>query len=272
MTFPETLVTHEPMNEYAASRGEYLTSHALLDFMKCPLLYFKKSRGIIPDEDSTSYLIGRAAHARILEGLKAYFSSYAIGGPVNPKTGRPFGSATRTFAEWAAGQGRPVLTTEQDDLVQDMNFAVESHGLALRLLSRGTAEGVVRAAYCGVPCQIRIDWLSPEYGIVDLKTCDDLTWFDNDARRFRYINQMAFYRAVLASRIRCSSNDIPVRIIAVEKKEPFRCGVWRLDGATQESSINWAERENASAIERWQHCRDADEWPTGYEEERLLVG
>ena len=53
-----------------------------------------------------------------------------------------------------------------------------------------TAEGVVRAEYRGVPCQIRMDWFSPKHGIVDLKTCDSLKWFENDCRRYGYIFQM----------------------------------------------------------------------------------
>jgi hypothetical protein len=32
---------------------------------------------------------------------------------------------------------------------------------------------------------------------VDLKTCDDLTWFEADSRRYGYAHQLAFYRAVL---------------------------------------------------------------------------
>ena len=66
------------------------------------------------------------------------------------------------------------------------------------LLEYGEPEGVVRADYCGMPCQIRMDWFEPHHGIVDLKTCDDLTWFEADARRYGYAHQLAFYRAVLA--------------------------------------------------------------------------
>ena len=60
---------------------------------------------------------------------------------------------------------------------------------------------------------------------MDLKTCDDLTWFEADARKLGYLHQMAFYRAVLAQVL--DGLLVPVHIIAVEKKEPFRCGVWR---------------------------------------------
>jgi hypothetical protein len=135
---------------------------------------------------------------------------------------------------------------------------------AVDLLVYGQAEGVVRAPYCGVPCQIRIDWLNPHTSVVDLKTCDDLTWFEADSKRYGYHRQMAFYRAVLAQAL--GGLLVPVHIIAVEKKEPFRCGVWRISDDT----LSIAQRENEAAIHRLKHCRQTDRWPTGYEEIRIL--
>ena len=122
-----------------------------------------------------------------------------------------------------------MLTDAQFDLVARMNEAVRTHEVAMGLLADGVPEGVVRADYCGVPCQIRMDWFEPHRGIVDLKTCDDLTWFEADARRYGYVHQLAFYRAVLAQVV---GVPMPVHLIAVEKKEPFRCGVWQVDADT----------------------------------------
>ncbi|MBQ6470925.1 MAG: PD-(D/E)XK nuclease-like domain-containing protein, partial [Victivallales bacterium] len=53
---------------------------------------------------------------------------------------------------------------------------------ASALLDGGVSEATVRAAYCDVPCQIRLDWFSPEHGIVDLKTCGSLKWFEGECR------------------------------------------------------------------------------------------
>jgi hypothetical protein len=122
---------------------------------------------------------------------------------------------------------------------------------------------VLRTAYCGKQCQIRIDWLNPNAGIVDLKTCDDLTWFEADAKRYGYAHQLAFYRAVLETVI---GEKLPVHLIAVEKKEPFRCGVWTLS----EQTLAYCQRENESAIERLKSCEADGNWPTGYEECRVF--
>ncbi len=177
--------------------------------------------------------------------------------------GKPYGTGTKKFAAWQAEQGKQVLSHEQVHLIENMAAGVALSDVAVELLLYGRAEGVVRAEYCGVPCQIRIDWTHPHRGIVDLKTCDDLTWFEADARRYRYHNQMAFYRAVLGQVI---GQDVPVHVVAVEKKEPFRCGVWRVSDDT----LAIARGENEAAIERWKIARATDRWPTGYEDTRLL--
>jgi hypothetical protein len=257
------LVT-EPAGQYHAQAKRFLSSHQLLDFIRCPWLHHKKAAGLIADGDSASYLIGRAAHVRILEGPDAYDAAFALGGPINEKTGKPFGAGTKAFAEWAEAQGKPVLSHEQVELVEQMAAGVGMNDEAVALLLFGRAEGVVRAAYCGTPCQIRIDWLHPFRGIVDFKTCDDLTWFEADARRYGYHRQMAFYRAVLAQAL--EGVQVPAHLVAVEKREPFRCGVWRVSDET----LAQAQRENEAAIRRLLACRERGEWPTGYEEIRVL--
>jgi len=253
----------EPMSEYIARRATHLTSHQLADFRRCPLLYRRKALGLIPDEDRPAYIVGRAAHKLILEGQDAFSASYAVGGPVNPRTGSVYGSNTKAYAEWAEAQCKPVLTDAQFALITNLCDGVRSHAAAKALLAKGMAEGVVRETCCDVPCQARIDWFNPEHGIVDLKTCDDLTWFEADARRYGYIHQVAFYRAVLAEAAR---ETFGVSIIAVEKREPYRCGAWRVSADV----LGVAQKENEAAIRRLVKCRKADRWPTGYEDVRTF--
>ncbi len=258
-----TILDAEPAEEYHARAADFLSSHQLLDFMRCPWLHFKKRAGMIADRDSATFLIGRAAHCRILEGRDVYESTFALGGPVNPKTGRPFGSTTKAFREWADAQGKSVLSHDQVELIEQLASGISMNAEAVDLLLYGRAEGVVRDEYCGVPCQIRIDWTHPHRGIVDLKTCDDLTWFEADAKRYRYVNQLAFYQAALAGTV---GEHVPVHIVAIEKKEPFRCGVWRIS----DDSLAIARNENEAAIRRFTSCQESGDWPTGYEEIRLL--
>lgn len=254
----------EPADAYHAQADRFLSSHQLLDFMKCPWLLHKKRSGLIHEGESASFLIGRATHVRVLEGREAYESAFALGGPINPQTGKPFGANTQAFRNWAEVQGKPVLSHEQIDLVEQMASGVAMNNEAVDLLLYGRSEGVVRADYCGTPCQIRIDWLHPHRGIVDFKTCDDLTWFEADAKRYGYHKQMAFYQAVLAQAL--GGIKVPVHLIAVEKKEPFRCGAWQVTDDT----LAIAKQENEAAIRRFIDCQKRAQWPTGYEAIRML--
>ena len=254
----------EPADVYHAKAKDFLSSHQLSEFAKCPYLYKKRISGLIEDRDSPAYLVGRAAHTRILEGLDVYEREYAVGGPINPSTGKPYGNTTKKFLEWQAEQQKPVLPFDKVDLVEAMNSGVRMSSLAAELLAQGRAEGVVRNEYCGVPCQIRVDWAHPEYGIVDLKTCDDLDAFETDTRKYGYRYQLAFYHAVLQSVTPNLAGS--VHIIAVEKREPHRCGVWMIT----EESLADARAVNEASIARLKRSRETDLWPTGYESLRIL--
>ena len=257
------LLLHEPAAAYHALSTEFLSSHQLGDFRRCPLLYRKKKLGLIEDEDRPAFLVGCALHTLVLEGREKFEAEYAAGGPINPKTGEMFGTTTKAWAAWAEAQGKPVLTLAQFDLVKKMAEGVRANSLAVNLLSEGVAEGVIRMECRGVPCQVRMDWFDPYRGIADLKTCDDLTWFEADARRYGYLHQMAFYRAVLLVAL---GIPMPVHFIAVEKKEPFRCGVWQV----HPDALAQAQKENEAAIERLKRCVATDNWPSGYEEKRIF--
>lgn len=257
----------EPSDEYHAKAGEYLSSHQLLDFMACPWLYRKKHLGMInTEEDSPALLIGEATHCRILEGRDVYESRFALGGPINKSTGKPYGKDTKAFSQWAEAQGKPGIHYDYVDLIEELASGVAMNDEAVDLMLYGRAEGVVREDYCGMPCQIRIDWVHPHRGIIDLKTTRNVDWFKSDAEQRRYGNQLAFYRAVLALALGEAPERIPVYLVAVEKREPYRCGVWRLTDET----LARAQRQNEEAIAALRRAWERDEFPTGYESIRLL--
>jgi hypothetical protein len=253
----------EPESTYAARRADHLTSHALADFRRNPLLFRKKELGLVTEEERTAFIVGRAVHCRVLEGLDVFTERFAVGGPVNPKTGRPFGPDTKAFAEWAAVQDRPVISEATAALCEQLSSAIHGHEEALALFAEGRGEGVIRTVISGMPAQARLDWFNPTRGLVDLKTIDNLDWFETESRSFGYAHQMAFYRALIAS---VCGNLVPVHLIAVEKREPYRVGVWRLS----DNVLAAAARDNSAAIERLGICRREDSWPTGYEQIRVL--
>lgn len=254
----------EPAEVYHARGANYLSSHALADFRRCPLLFRKKKLGVIIDRDRPVFMIGRAAHTLILEGRERFEAEFAVGGPVNTKTGKPYGSNTKAFAEWAEKRGKPVLTDSDAALIEQMASSVREHIFARELLREGVAEGVVRCEYAGHACQGRIDWMNPlpDRGIVDLKTCDRLDSFEFDIDAFGYIHQLAFYRAIVE---KASGASLPVHIVAVEKREPFRTGVWRLGDA----ALDEAKHDNEAAMKELTRCHQNGVWPTRFESLRL---
>jgi len=251
-------LTREAASVYQARANDYLGSHDLIEFTRNPLLYHKKRLGLVAERESQAFEFGRAAHVLILEGRDRFETEYAFGGPVNPKTGQPFGPLTKAYADWAEKQGKPVVSDSDLAIIEQMNAAVGAHCVANELLAEGVAEGVVRCEYQELRCQARLDWLHPERGLIDLKTCYNLDAFEFDASAYRYSHQMAFYRALLEL---ASGVTFDVHIVAVEKQEPFRIGVWHFGPAV----LDHARKENEAAMARLKECEQTSVWPTGYE-------
>lgn len=276
-TYP--FIVDIPADEYheAARRGEFLSSHLLGDFRNCPLLYKKKMSGQTEPTDTAAYQTGRALHTLILEGRAKFDKEYLISsGPTNPKTGEPFGKLTKAYREWLAAQKRPTIDSEEFGWMSKLQSSVWLHPVANALLEHGRAEGTVRIALHGEPCQIRMDWFNPDFNgkpvIVDLKTCDNLSFFERDARKYGYPEQLAFYREVFMEAnggMNAAAQDDPppeVYIIAIEKREPYRCGVWKLT----DELLDQATATNNTAMSVLKECRCRNEWPTGYEDERVM--
>ena len=58
-----------------------------------------------------------------------------------------------------------------------------------------------------------------------------------------------------------------MHLVAVEKNEPFSTGVWELT----EEVLDQAAEVNKAALARYRKCLQTGEWPTGYEEVRVIT-
>lgn len=263
-----SFIQNVPFNEYTqvAQQGQYLTSHFLADFRQCPLLYWQKLNGAAVIDDTTAFQIGRAAHSLVLGGKEAFDAEYLVSsGPINPKTGEPYGKQTKAFKDWAAEQEKVIITESEFDFLQQLQNSVWNHAKAMELLNGCYREGTVRSEYLGEPVQIRMDAFNPSnLTITDLKTCDNLDYFKNDCFKYGYAEQMAFYQEVFSL---ASGGVRPsVWLIAVEKRLPYRCGVWQISDALLEQ----AKANNERGIEELKACREQNVWPTRYEDVRTL--
>ena len=249
----------ESHDEYHRRSGEYLSSHLLAAFRRCPREYQLRVSGNITSPDSSAMRFGRAFHCLALEGDATFFQLYEAGGPINPKTGNPFGADTKASREYAKTAGKTILDLDDYGLMREMAFALQSHHVAQDLLVRTMRESVFRHDVCGLPCQARCDAVD-EDRIVDLKTIDDIDDFERQARSYGYLNQIAFYAAVASENARC----VRCWFVVVEKRAPYRVGVWELFGHNMYSAID----ENNAAMRRLSALRTTavdEAWPTGYE-------
>lgn len=275
--FPYVAIIPEDEYHRAAREGDRIGSHQLADFRSSPILFHKKRTGEIERSDSAAFQFGRALHKLVLEGKEAFDGAYVVcAGPVNPKTGEPFGKLTKAYKEWASVQPKEIVSPEDFAAMEKIAEAVWCHPVASKLLADGFPEGTLRVDSCGLPLQARLDWFVPFWeekrqAIVDLKTCESLDNFPSDARRFGYPNQLMFYHHCLF----CAQEEADDRrihphtdlyIIAVEKREPFRVGVWKMS----DDLASDADAQNLRAMDRLRGCIESDEWPTNYEDLRML--
>ncbi len=260
-----------PAEEYHAATKEnkYTTSHRLNLFRRCPALYHKYITSEIVEGDTAAFQMGRAVHVLTLEPGNFDKEYLVADGPINPKTGNPYGRETKAFKEWADVQTLPVIGTEEHALMKKLADAVHAHEIAADILKAGIAEATVRAVWDGEPVQARLDWIDPERGIIaDLKTCADVDRFPFDVRDFGYVTQLAFYKRVLEL-AGYDGPDLRAYLIAVEKREPFRVAVVELypmtleDGNTAEASKYGVG--NNLVMSELLTCRAKNEWPTRYE-------
>ena len=82
----QKILIDEPFPVYLANREKYLTSHQLMDFIRCPRLYYLKKTGALttdPNKTSSEMRLGSAAHKLILEGREEFDRCHAVGAPIN---------------------------------------------------------------------------------------------------------------------------------------------------------------------------------------------
>lgn len=208
-------------------------------------------------EDNDALRRGRAVHLAILEPEK-YQSSVAIW----PDGKRRAGSAWFEFAQ--ENKAKLIITSKIAEGVEGMRRAVLDHQVAVNYLKRGEAEKIITwiDSKTGVACKARVDWVSGEGAIVDLKTARsaiDARAFAADAYRRGYFGQLAYYRRGIGGTGHCV-------IVAVEPTAPFDVAVYELDA----TSLAECDEEIDRLLARVRECRESGSWPGSAPEARLL--
>lgn len=202
-------IINENETIYNEFRSKFITSSMLCE-MKT-FVYGNNNR------ESNPYLLklGKAVHQMVLEGIKPEQS------------------------------GRYHVEPEITSKAQPIASAVINDPLASKVLARGVGESVIRSTYCSVPCQIRMDWYSPEkWMIAELKTTEDMDYFNRDCEEYGYYNQLAFYRSVLAASLYCDPIEITCKMIVVEQKPSYTVDVYSVPLTT----LSICQQENEDLI------------------------
>lgn len=255
----------EPDAYHAASRsGRVMSSGMLREFRRCPAHYRAITTGRMTRPDTGAFRFGRAVHKLVLEGEAAFRACFTIGGPLNDRTGRSYGADSRMYAEWLRANSLErgaALTCTEADAARRIRDAALGHPEIAALLAEGWPERSARARLEEVDCQIRLDWLGASGRVVDLKTVDNIAWFESDARRYGYLHQFAFYREVARE---AGGGDVEICAAVVEKKPPYRAGVWEFPGEVLDPYAG----QNRRALNEYARCLRENRWPTGYEKRR----
>ena len=275
------LVEEDSAYHDIAKRGLAVSASALKVFRQSPRDYQAQYlRGEVKRSESPALVIGRAAHALVLEGVEVFEKSFVMVedldeefGFINPKTRSAYGETTKAWKEAKAKldefhPGTTIISREVWEDCQGMAASVRKHPIASRMLEVGDPERVFRQRVNDEPFyrQSRMDFVS-DIGsggivLVDLKTTDDLSTFARKAWKFGYPEQLAFYKDLFCRTTGNTPGQIDVLIVAVEKKAPYKVAVANLP----HSILQVLQNRNEEHIARLAQLFNAEEdWPTGYE-------
>jgi len=250
--------------DYAARPGLRASYLAAIDSASPGVAEYQQAHEV----DTPAMRWGSALHTMILEPDK-FASDYTIGGPVNPKTGQPFGSETKAFNEWALTQTKPILTREEHRLIVGMADAIAAHPLArtIRDAPRKTELSLFWELDDGTACKARIDCLQD--GVIwDIKTCRCAKKhaFHNAIMTYGYHLKAAWY---LDGACRCGlvKADVIVRWLAVENAAPYALAIHRCGPMFLDLGHMAVER----TLETIRECQKTNVWPSAYSQDELVM-
>lgn len=194
-----------------------------------------------------------------------FMAAYVVAdGPVNPKTGKPYGMDTKAYAEWRAGLDKEPVSAAQMNMFGKMAAAFLAHGFVRGLELGGYGESrnvVVTAKVAGVDCMCKVDRLfeHPDKGIVavDVKSTGDLYAFRRSAESMHYREQLALMFMILSA---AGTGFVPqTRIAAVERGPMPRCGIFGV------GDLDEAVQHVATALQDYAGSCSAGVYGTGFE-------
>lgn len=258
----------ESYESYCHRARKRITPRDFVTFLRCPLEFKLQKEGLMPKPRSNMSAIRRGVMLHALDLQDQFDAEFAIGGPINEKTGKPFGVDTKAYSLWLAEQNKMfALDLDTHAKVIDMAGQVKMAGefiLGLSELERDiTVENGDRVS--------RVDGLVRSsnsqgvgFSMLNVVVTDDLDGFEWEAKRTKMAWRNAFAVHCLGLHSECSSGA--VYNLVVETRQPHRVGKWILcDVSLFDLCTNVWDK-----LDEIKSCSMTNNWPTGYEEPRTL--
>lgn len=180
---------------------------------------------------------GKAIHTLMLDGHELFEATYAVGGPINPKTNKPYDRKTKAFEKWIEEQGgKPFLSSTEYESVQRMADAIEADGFLKSIITMPGTERELSLFWCEtingerIRCKARLDWWNPDIGIIDLKSTDETAYDEfvkSIANRPWFVQPFWYPRGVVMTGL--SSKMPDWGWVAVQSREPYKVAAYRPD-------------------------------------------
>lgn len=212
---------------------------------------------------------GTLCHSLILEP-ETFDKRYQVGGPINPKTGKAFGTDTKAWEAFEAGlpPGQTIISAEDHERAKRVRDAVLEHPKVRRLLEG--AEHEVSYFWTdqesGVDCKARPDAISRLGIFADLKITQDVrafVWQKAIHERGHHF-QAAFY--LDGHRQVQGGKAVPWVWICAEPEEPFGVKVYEIAPRLLRQGLV----EVGRALALYKTCSESNEWP-GYSEDIEVI-
>jgi hypothetical protein len=188
-------------------------------WLDSPQLFKDKRDGVVIRKDIRAFQLGRAAHLLFLQPDE--FAKAISTGPINDKTGKPYGAETAAYSSWATMNPGKIILGQRD--IDDLNRMQDRMPSQIKdiLRSGGVAESSYYLTLAGVAVKCRPDWIIDGV-IYDLKTIGSMADAEKHISKFKYWFSHAWYRMIVKAE---TGKALPFRFIFSEKSPPYR---WRV--------------------------------------------
>jgi hypothetical protein len=247
------IIHGQPDTEYHADSHIGSTDAKL--WLDSPQLFKDKQDGVVIRKDSRAFQLGRAGHLLFLQ--PGEFTKAISTGPINEKTGKPYGPETSAYSSWATMNPGKIVLGQRD--LDDLNRMQDRMPAQIKdiLRSGGVAESSYYLTLAGVAVKCRPDWII-DGTIYDLKTIGSMADAEKHISKFKYWFSHAWYRMIVKAE---TGHSMPFRFLFAEKAPPYRWEVHDLpddDISTSDAIVDRVLGEIAEAQRTgdWSHKGD----------------